>query len=205
MIHIKEVVVVEGKYDKIKLASLIDAVIIETGGFAIFKDAEKLALIRRLAQRRGVLIMTDSDAAGFKIRHYLNGALPKEQVKHAYMPDIFGKERRKAQPSKEGKLGVEGIAPAVILQSLARAGVLAEEVPARERRVTKADLFADGLSGGPESASLRGALLKRLTLPEHLSANGLLDVLNAMYSFDEYRAAVASLRAAPAQCEKEAL
>lgn len=190
MIHIREAVIVEGKYDKIKLSSLIDAVIIETDGFAIFKDTEKLALIRRLAKQRGVLIVTDSDAAGFKIRGFLNGALPTEQVKHAYMPDILGKEKRKATPSKEGKLGVEGIPPAAILQSLERAGVLAEEAEAPRKRVTKADLFADGLSGGAQSAEKRRILLKKLRLPQRLSANGLLDVLNAMYTYEEYKQAV---------------
>ncbi|ADU27604.1 toprim domain-containing protein [Ethanoligenens harbinense] len=191
MIHIREAVIVEGKYDKIKLSSLIDAVIIETDGFAIFKDAEKLALIRRLAEKRGVLILTDSDAAGFKIRGFLSGALPTGQVRHAYMPDIFGKEKRKTAPSKEGKLGVEGIPPDVIVQSLARAGVLAEQTEAPRRRVTKADLFADGLSGGEQSAEKRRALLRKLQLPERLSANGLLDMLNAMYSYEEYKRAVA--------------
>ncbi|MFT9077171.1 toprim domain-containing protein [Ethanoligenens sp.] len=191
MIHIREAVIVEGKYDKIKLSSLIDAVIIETDGFAIFKNAEKLALIRRLAEKRGVLIITDSDAAGFKIRGFLNGALPPGQVKHAYMPDIFGKERRKVLPSKEGKLGVEGIPPAAIMESLARAGVLAEQAEVPRRRVTKADLFADGLSGGEQSAVKRRAFLKKLRLPQRLSANGLLDVLNAMYSYEEYKQAVA--------------
>lgn len=190
MIHVEEAVIVEGKYDKIKLASLIDAVIIETDGFAIFKDREKLELIRRLAEKRGVLIVTDSDAAGFKIRGFLSGALPKGQVKHAYMPDIFGKERRKTVPSKEGKLGVEGIPPAAILQSLARAGVLAKQMEKPTKRVTKADLFADGLSGGEQSAEKRRALLRKLHLPQRLSANGLLDVLNAMYTYDEYRQAV---------------
>lgn len=190
MIHIREAVVVEGKYDKIKLSSLIDAVIVETDGFAIFKDAEKLALIRRLAEKRGVLILTDSDAAGFKIRGFLSGALPVGQVRHAYMPDIFGKEKRKTTPSKEGKLGVEGIPPDIIIQSLARAGVLAEQTETPRRRVTKADLFADGLSGGRQSAEKRRALLRRLRLPERLSANGLLDMLNAMYSYEEYKRAV---------------
>lgn len=190
MIHIHEAVIVEGKYDKIKLSSLIDAVIIETDGFAIFKDTEKLALIRRLAKQRGVLIVTDSDAAGFKIRGFLNGALPAEQVKHAYMPDIFGKEKRKTAPSKEGKLGVEGIPPAVILQSLERAGVLTEETETPRRCVTKADLFADGLSGGAQSAEKRRALLRKLRLPQRLSANGLLEVLNAMYTYEEYKQAV---------------
>ncbi len=192
MIHIREAVVVEGKYDKIKLASLLDAVIIVTNGFAIFKDKEKLALIRRLAETRGVLIITDSDAAGFKIRGFLNGALPSGTVKHAYIPDIFGKEKRKTAPSKEGKLGVEGIPPAVILNSLQRAGVLAGQAERPARRVTKADLFAAGLSGGKESAEKRRALLRKLRLPERLSANGLLEMLNVLYTYEEYQRAVSS-------------
>ncbi|HCC00903.1 MAG TPA: DUF4093 domain-containing protein [Ruminococcaceae bacterium] len=193
MIHIKEAIIVEGKYDKIKLASLLDAVIIETNGFSIFKDKQKLALIRRLAAKRGVLVITDSDAAGFKIRGFLNGALPKEQVRHAYMPDIFGKEKRKAIPSKEGKLGVEGIPPAVIMESLARAGVLAEETEKPTRKITKSDLFADGFSGGANSAQNRRALLSRLDLPTRLSSNGLLEMLNAMYTYEEYRQTVDKL------------
>lgn len=193
MIHIHEAVIVEGKYDKIKLSSLIDAIIIETDGFSIFKDREKLALIRRLARQRGVLIITDSDAAGFKIRGFLNGALPPEQVRHAYMPDIFGKEKRKAAPSKEGKLGVEGIPPAIILQSLKRAGVLAEETEKPQKRVTKTDLFEDGFSGGPQSAERRRMLLKKLRLPQRLSANGLLEMINAMYTYEEYKQEVMKL------------
>lgn len=193
MIHIHEAVIVEGKYDKIKLSSLIDAIIIETDGFSIFKDREKLALIRRLARQRGVLIITDSDAAGFKIRGFLNGALPPEQVRHAYMPDIFGKEKRKAAPSKEGKLGVEGIPLAIILQSLKRAGVLAEETEKPQKRVTKTDLFEDGFSGGPQSAERRRMLLKKLRLPQRLSANGLLEMINAMYTYEEYKQEVMKL------------
>lgn len=195
MIKVKETVIVEGKYDKIKLASIIDAVIIETNGFSIFNDREKLKLIRRLAEKNGVLIITDSDAAGFKIRHFLGGALPLEQVKHAYIPDIFGKERRKNAPSKEGKLGVEGIPADAVLQSLARAGVLCEEAREPRRLVTKMDLFEDGLSGGEGSAGRRRQLLTQLDLPQRLSSNGLLQVLQAMLTYEEYKAAVAKLDA----------
>lgn len=194
MIHVNETVIVEGKYDKIKLASLIDAVIIETGGFSIFNDRERLALIRRMAERTGVLIITDSDAAGFKIRHFLGGALPKGSVKHAYIPDILGKEPRKAAPSKEGKLGVEGVPAQVVMESLARAGVLCEEAPSA-RRVTKTDFYEDGLSGGEGSAQRRARLLRLLGLPARLSSNGLLQVLGAMMTYDEYKRAVARLRA----------
>lgn len=194
MIHIKQTVIVEGKYDKIKLASLIDAVIIETNGFSIFNDREKLELIRKLADKNGVLIITDSDAAGFKIRHYLNGALPKDKVKHAYIPDIFGKEPRKSAPSKEGKLGVEGIPAEIVMKSLERAGVLFEENKEPPRRlITKADFVEDGLSGGKDSAARRRKLLELLGLPSRLSANGLLQVINAMMTYDEYKEAVRKL------------
>jgi ribonuclease M5 len=189
LIHIEQAVVVEGKYDKIKLSSIIDALILETGGFKIFKDKELLVLLRALAETRGVLILTDSDAAGFKIRSYLTGALPKGRVRHAYIPDIFGKESRKTEPSKEGKLGVEGVPKQAILECLRKAGVLCEERPAREplRQISKADLFADGLSGGEGSAERRRALLRELRLPERLSANAMLEVLNAVLGYDGYK------------------
>ena len=187
MIHLDEAIIVEGKYDKIKLSSILDAVIIETGGFAIFRDKAQLELIRKIAQAKGVIIMTDSDGAGFKIRSFLGGALPKEQVRHVYMPDLFGKEHRKAQPSKEGKLGVEGIPKEVIIASLQRAGVLFQETGTPARRITKLDLYEDGLSGGEGSLLKRRVLLAKLGLPERLSANMLVDVLNAMMSYDEYK------------------
>lgn len=193
MIHINEAVIVEGKYDKIKLKSIIDAVVIETNGFSIFKDKEKLALIRRMAEKRGVLIITDSDAAGFKIRNYLYGALPKDRVKHAYIPDIFGKEPRKTVPSKEGKLGVEGIPAQVVIDSLKRAGVVYERTDRPGREITKADLVEDGLSGGPQSAQKRRQLAGELKLPERLSSNGLLQVLNGIYTYEEYKAAIEKL------------
>jgi ribonuclease M5 len=195
LIHIKETVVVEGKYDKIKLSSLIDAVIIETNGFSIFNDHEKLNLIRRLADKNGVLIITDSDAAGFKIRHFLGGALPQDKVKHAYIPDIFGKEPRKNAPSKEGKLGVEGVPAEAVMQSLERAGVLYETANKPRRLVTKADFYEDGLSGGEGSLARRQAMLAMLELPQRLSANGLLQVINAMLTYEEYKEAVKKLDA----------
>lgn len=200
MIRIEQAVVVEGKYDKIKLSSIIDALILETGGFKIFKDRELLGLLRALARTRGVLILTDSDAAGFKIRSFLTGALPKGSVRHAYIPDILGKEPRKAAPSKEGKLGVEGVPKPAILACLRRAGVLCEECFPREdaRRITKADLFEDGLSGGEDSAARRRALLRELELPERLSANAMLEVLNAMLGYDAYKRRVAGWKACPA-------
>ncbi|MDR3644175.1 MAG: DUF4093 domain-containing protein [Clostridia bacterium] len=193
MIRIREAVIVEGKYDKIKLSSIIDAVIIETNGFAIFRDAERMELIRRLANKSGVLIITDSDSAGFKIRHFIGGSLPKGCVKHAYMPDIYGKEHRKAQPSKEGKLGVEGIPREAIVRSLENAGVLCEEVREPARRITKTDFFEDGLAGGEGSAEKRRRLLERLGLPQRLSANALIDVLNVIEGYEGYKALTGEL------------
>lgn len=193
MIHLNQAVIVEGKYDKIKLSSILDAVIIETGGFSIFKDREQLELIRKLADAKGVIIMTDSDGAGFKIRSFLRGALPKNRVWNVYIPDIYGKEHRKTLPSKEGKLGVEGIPKQEILKCLEQAGVLFDERIEPVRRITKADLYEDGLAGGEGSAAARRRLLDKLGLPARLSANSLLDVFNAMLSYEEYRQAVDEL------------
>lgn len=186
MYRIKEVIVVEGRYDKNTLSQLVDTVIIETNGFAIFKDGEKAAFLRRLAAERGVIVLTDSDGAGFLIRNHLKGILPPQQVKHAYIPDLAGKERRKRRPGKEGKLGVEGMRPAVLEQALRRAGATFIEEEGEERAqeppITKADLFAFGLTGGPDAAQRRRQLQKALDLPEHLTANGLLEALNLLYS-----------------------
>ena len=193
MIQIKPAVIVEGRYDKIKLSSVLDTLIIETNGFSIFKDTEKQALIRRLAGKRGILILTDSDAAGFKIRAFLGGSIPPERVKHAYIPDLFGKERRKDAPSKEGKLGVEGVPTEVILAALEKAGVFSETRETPTRQITHADLYADGFSGRPNSKALRAELLRYFALPERLSKNALLDVLNTFASFDEYKAAAAAI------------
>lgn len=187
-LKIKEAIIVEGKYDKIKLSSLIDGTIIETNGFQIFKDKKQMAMIRRLAETRGILVLTDSDAAGFVIRNYLTGAIPKEQIRHAYVPDIFGKERRKDQPSKEGKLGVEGIPKDVLLEALQRAGVLCDEFDSEEekRLITKTDLFEAGLSGGENSAQKRKKLLQMLDLPEHLAPNSLVKVLNSLMDYERF-------------------
>lgn len=186
MYRIKEVIVVEGRYDKNTLSQLVDTVIIETNGFAIFKDGEKAAFLRRLAAERGVIVLTDSDGAGFLIRNHLKGILPPGQVKHAYIPDLAGKERRKRRPGKEGKLGVEGMRPAVLEQALRRAGATFIEEEGEKRTqeppITKADLFAFGLTGGPDAAQRRRRLQKALDLPEHLTANGLLEALNLLYS-----------------------
>ncbi len=184
MMRVKEAVVVEGRCDRAKLSALIDGTIVETGGFAIFNDRDKMELIRRLAAARGVIILTDSDGAGFLIRSKLCSCLPPEQVKHAYIPDIYGKERRKAKPSKEGKLGVEGMPLETLRDCLIRAGATIEDIPGETRppELTKADLFELGLSGGDGSAERRRALQRRLKLPERLSANGFLQALNAFYT-----------------------
>ena len=194
---IKEVIVVEGRYDKNALSQVVDATIITLGGFSVFNDKEKLAFLRRLAEKQGgMIVLTDSDGAGFVIRNYLKGALPKELVKQAYIPDISGKERRKRKAGKEGKLGVEGMKPEVLLEVLRRAGAtfLDENVQTQQREpITKADLFALGLSGGAGSAAKRQALLKKLELPEHLTANGLLEALNVLFTREELAAAVEEL------------
>lgn len=188
MVKVKEVIVVEGRYDKNTLAQVVDAVIVETAGFGIFSDAEKLELIRRLAERQGIVILTDSDGAGFVIRNYLKGAVDPEKVKHAYIPDIAGREKRKRSWSKERKLGVEGMKPEVLLEALRRSGATLDDMAALEpdARISKADLYAAGLSGRPDSAVKRQALLKQLALPERLSPNALLDVLNALMSREEF-------------------
>ena len=195
MRKIKEVIVVEGRYDKNALSQVVDATVITLGGFSVFNDKEKLAFLRRLGEKQGLIVLTDSDGAGFVIRNYLKGALPKELVKQAYIPDIHGKERRKRAPGKEGKLGVEGMKPEVLLEALRRAGAtFLDEEGEREKKgapITKADLFALGLTGGENSAGKRQALLKSLELPEHLTPNGLLEALNLLYdreSFLEYAA-----------------
>lgn len=187
---LREVLVVEGRYDKNTLSQVVDAHIVTLGGFAVFNDKEKLTFLRRLAEERGIIILTDSDGAGFVIRNYLKGALPRERVKQAYIPDIRGKERRKRAPGREGKLGVEGMTPAVLLEALRRCGAtfLEEEngeMAAPRKPITKADLFAWGLSGGQDSGARRQALLKRLGLPSRLTANGLLEALNLFYDREE--------------------
>lgn len=185
--RVREAIIVEGRCDKAKLSTLVQGTIVETGGFAIFNDREKLALIRKLAEKCGVIILTDSDGAGFLIRRYLSQCLPPGQVKHAYIPDIMGKERRKQKPSKEGKLGVEGMTLPVLMDCLRRAGAALEDAagPEPPNELTKADLFELGLSGGEGSAEKRRALQKRLGLPERLSSNGLLQALRALYTREE--------------------
>ena len=193
MIKIKEAVIVEWKYDKIKLSSLIDGLIIETGGFQIFSDREKIELLRRLADTRGLLILTDSDSAGFLIRNHIQSCIPKEKIRHAYIPDLYGKEKRKLHPSKEGKLGVEGIDPEILLESIRRSGASAiEEAGSSEekRKITKLDLYEDGFSGGADSSKKRQVLLRELGLPERLTAKALVPVLNSLVNYEEYQKVV---------------
>lgn len=196
MIRVKEVIVVEGRYDKNTLRQTVDATVIETSGFGIFSDEEKLGLLRKLAQSRGLIILTDSDGAGFVIRNYLKGAFPAGRVKHAYIPDMYGKERRKRRAGREGKLGVEGMESGVILRALQAAGATFGEAQTPEkqgREITRTDLYTDGLSGGTMSGGKRRRLLRRLNLPEHLNAKGLTEVLNALMSYEEYKKTVSEL------------
>jgi ribonuclease M5 len=191
MIKIKQAVIVEGKYDKIKLSGIIDAPIIQTDGFGIFKDKELQAMIRKLAEKRGILVLTDSDSAGFKIRSFIRGIVPNELIKHAYIPDVPGKERRKAAPGKEGKLGVEGMTREVLLEALRRAGATFEDGELRTTSsITKQDMMELGLSGGANSSILRQKLMEKLEFPKHMSANALLDALNLLYSLEELTAII---------------
>lgn len=187
MIRVKELILVEGKYDKNTLSQIVDATIIETSGFGIFHDDKKRKMIRDIADRNGVIIFTDSDSAGFLIRNHLKGIIPSDKIKNAYTPDVFGKEKRKNAPSKEGKLGVEGMDPDTILQCLKRAGATMEEYSpdTHSDAIVKADLFTLGLSGKPYSKDLRTRLKERLNLPERLSSTSLLEVLNSLMSKEE--------------------
>lgn len=194
---VREAIAVEGKYDEIRLHSVVNATVVVTHGFGIFKQPERMELLRRLAAAQGLIVLTDSDAAGFVIRDRIAGALPTDRVLHAYAPEIVGKERRKRVPSKEGLLGVEGIDGERLLQALIRAGATIEEVPTADRPVpylTKVRMFEDGLSGSAHSARLREALLIELGLPRRLSANRLLEVINALMSEEEYRAVLAHIK-----------
>ena len=186
MVKIREAIVVEGRYDKNTLSQIVDAPIFETGGFQIHKDREMLSLLRQVAKKRGLIVFTDSDGAGFVIRNFLKGAIPADQLKHAYIPDIYGKEKRKAAPGKEGKLGVEGMTPEVILQALRRAGATFTDGAVTDKKeITKQDLMELGLSGGKDSSLLRKKLLQKLGLPEHMSANAMLQALNLLCTKEE--------------------
>ena len=186
MVKIKEAIVVEGRYDKNTLSQILDATILETSGFGIFKNKEQMALLRKVAQVRGLIVFTDADGAGFVIRNHIKSAIPGQYLKHAYTPDILGKERRKAAPGKEGKLGVEGMTREVILESLRRAGATFEgEHPEKTaQEITKADLMDLGLYG-PGSNDRRAALIKKLEFPEKISTNGFLQAVNLLYSLEE--------------------
>ena len=193
MVKIREAIVVEGRYDKNTLSQIVDAPIFETSGFGIMKDKAQLALLRKVAGVRGLIVFTDSDGAGFVIRNYLKSAIPSEYLKHAYIPDIYGKERRKAAPGKEGKL-VEGMRPEIILEALRRAGATVEgEQASVSSQITKQDLMELGLSGGKDSSAKRLALLKKLELPEHMSANAMLQALNLLFTPDLLRGYIHSL------------
>jgi ribonuclease M5 len=194
MVKIKEAILVEGRYDKNTLSQIVDAPILETGGFGIFKDKKQMALLRQVAEKRGLIVFTDADGAGFVIRNHIKSAIPGKFLKHAYTPDIFGKERRKDKAGKEGKLGVEGMKKDVILEALRKAGatIEGENVPAANA-ITKQDMMDLGLSGGADSSAKRLALLKKLNLPEHMSANALLQALNLLYSLEELTTIVEKL------------
>lgn len=188
MIKVDQIIIVEGKYDKIKLSSMIDGIIIETEGFGIFKNKEKQRMIRRLAQEKGIVILTDSDSAGFMIRSFITSIVPKQYITNVYIPDIYGKEKRKDTASKEGKLGVEGISPKLLAQCFEKAGVVASTVEkSQKREITLTDFYEDGLTGSPDSKQKRLKLLKRLDLPERMSTKGLIEILNAFITFDEYK------------------
>ena len=189
MQSVKEVIVVEGRYDKNALRQVVDAVVIETAGFGIFNDTQKQKLLRKMAEARGLIILTDPDGAGFVIRNFIKSCVPPERLKQAYVPDIRGKEKRKAKPSREGKLGVEGMRAEILLEALRRAGATFEDTQSCRtgQMITKADLFRLGLSGRENSAKKRSELIRELDLPEHLSADALLDVLNATMSREEFR------------------
>ena len=187
MVKIREAIVVEGRYDKNTLSQILDATILETSGFGIFKDKQQLELLRRVAEKRGLIVFTDSDGAGFVIRNHIKSAIPAKYLKHAYTPDIFGKERRKAAPGKEGKLGVEGMNREVILEALRRAGATFEgESAPTDGQITKQDMMRVGLSGGKDSSAKRKALMQQLKLPERLSANAFLQALNLLCTREEF-------------------
>ncbi|MBQ3136258.1 MAG: DUF4093 domain-containing protein [Clostridia bacterium] len=187
MIKLDRPVIVEGKYDIIKLSGIIDSLIIKTDGFGIFKDKEKQLLLRRLANEKGIIVLTDSDSAGFIIRNFIKSTVPEDKITHVYIPDIFGKEKRKAEKSKEGKLGVEGISEKILLEAFAKAGVLAKESENTERRtITNIDLYEYGLMGRENSSEKRKLLLRKLALPERLSTSSLVKILNTFVTYDEF-------------------
>ena len=194
MLKIKEAILVEGRYDKNTLSQIVDAPIFETGGFAIFKDKQRMALLRKVAQKRGLIVFTDSDGAGFVIRNHIKSAIDNRYLKHAYIPDLYGKERRKKTPGKEGKLGVEGMTKTVLLDALCRAGATVQGQEERiQHSITKQDLMELALSGCSDAGARRQALLKKLDLPEHMSANAMLQALDLLFTFDELKEFVKDL------------
>ncbi len=194
MIKINQAVIVEGRYDRKKVENILDTLIIETDGFAVFKNKEKQALIRRLAETRGIVVLTDSDTAGFKIRSFLGSIVPQDKVIHAYIPDVLGKEHRKEKPSKENKIGVEGMTKEIILQALDRAGVTCTQSETSQRKpVTKIDLYEDGITGSKNSKSKKALLLKKLDLPERLSTNSLLKLINTFMTYEEYKQVISEI------------
>lgn len=196
MIKIKEAVIVEGRYDKIKLSSLIDAPIIETNGFRVFSDKEKQNLIKKIADARGILVMTDSDSAGFVIRNFLKGVVDKSKVKHCYIPQIEGKEKRKAQSGKEGLLGVEGVSDDVIIDAIRKSGAtIIGENSTTKKEITKSDLLSLGLTGTENAQKNRNMLLKRLRLPTYLTTNAMLTALNCLYSLEELKSLLDEINA----------
>ncbi len=194
MVKIREAIVVEGRYDKNTLLQIVDATVLETSGFGIFHDKQQLDLLRSVAEKRGLIVFTDADGAGLVIRNYLKSAIPSEFLKHAYTPDVFGKERRKQTPGKEGKLGVEGMKPEVILEALRRAGATFDENgECVVGQITKQDLMDLGLSGGANAAGKRTQLLRKLGFPANMSANSMLQALNLLYSLQELQQIVNTL------------
>lgn len=193
MIKIDKAIIVEGRYDKIKLSSMIDGIIIETEGFGIFKDKDKQKLIRKLAETKGIAILTDSDSAGFVIRNFITSIVPKEYITNVYIPDIYGKEKRKDSPSKEGKLGVEGVSAEILKEAFKKAGIGVSQSETNERKkITLNDFFDDGLTGDTQSKRKRTDLLKKLDLPERMSTKAMLDILNTFITYDEYKKLVES-------------
>ncbi len=193
MLKTDKIIVVEGKYDKIKLNSIIDGVVVATDGFGIFKDKEKQRFLRKLAEKKEIVILTDSDSAGFVIRNFLSGILPKGKIINAYIPDVFGREKRKTEDSKEGKLGVEGVSAELIKTALEKAGVFVCEEQTEKRLITKQDFYNDGLTGGADSKEKRKKLLKSLDLPEKMTANAMIEIFNAFMSYDDYKNALLEL------------
>ena len=186
MIKLTKPVIVEGKYDIIKLSNLIDGLIIKTDGFGIFKDKEKQKLIRRLAGETGIIVLTDSDSAGFLIRNFLTSSLPADKITHVYIPDVFGKEKRKTEAGKEGKLGVEGMTEEILLEAFRKAGVVSETTTEKRRLITNVDLYEYGFSGRPNSQEKRKLLLKKLSLPERLSTSSLVKILNTFVTYEDF-------------------